>query len=102
VTLIIAVGARFDVKTLARITPLNIRINAIFQHLTEYGRHRNGRTGGRRHGHPAHTHGPIPVSDKLSHFRTLIGIHNAPTFTAISVIKRPALNVGIYARTEMS
>jgi hypothetical protein len=48
---------------------------------------------------PPHTERPIPVSDKLTHFRTLIGIHSAPTFTAISILKRPAPNVGIYART---
>ncbi|KAH0541386.1 hypothetical protein FGG08_004150 [Glutinoglossum americanum] len=46
-----------------------------------------------------HAFEPIAPSDKLAHFRILIGIHNITAFSAIAALQRPAPNIGIYSRT---
>ncbi|KAF1807854.1 hypothetical protein P152DRAFT_485916 [Eremomyces bilateralis CBS 781.70] len=40
----------------------------------------------------------IPHTDKLTAFRTILGISEAPTLTATAYFRRPASNIGIYAR----
>ena len=44
-------------------------------------------------------HGPIAVTDKLTQFRILMGIHSQAAFSTLTVLQRPAPNLGIYART---
>ncbi|KAI9763731.1 MAG: hypothetical protein M1840_009128 [Geoglossum simile] len=44
-------------------------------------------------------YGPVPASDKLAHFRLLLGIQNKPSFSRTEVLQRPARNKGIYYRT---
>jgi SMODS and SLOG-associating 2TM effector domain len=44
-------------------------------------------------------YGPVSASDKLAHFRLLLGIQNKPSFSRTEVLQRPARNKGIYYRT---
>jgi hypothetical protein len=46
--------------------------------------------------------GPVPERDKLQHFRVLMGINNAPAFNTLTVLQRPAPNIGIYARSVVA
>jgi len=45
------------------------------------------------------TNGLVPINDKIANFRILTGIDSAPALTMIEILKRPAPNLGIYART---